>query len=195
MRDLKARRSLAILLTGSILGLTGCAVPSDTGNVYDTAIATDVDQQLAQSTARAANSLETLSMIQRVRTAPVAPAVDESTLPPELKRPVKTISYSGPARELVQKLAASVGYSFSVQGAMVANEPFASFNIHDVSAAQAFADIGLQVQQFATVIVNPNTRSVIFRFENHSPAAQGERIPYSGVHHRASAPRHPPLVK
>jgi defect-in-organelle-trafficking protein DotD len=123
-----------------------------------------VDQQLAQSGNRAANALETLAMIKRVRTEPPAPALDETGLPDDLRR-VTTVEWSGPADELVKELASNIGYGFVETGSVPAHPANVQVNIKDTSAAKAFQDIGLQVQSWATVIVDPNLKRVEYRNE------------------------------
>jgi len=159
----------ALALTTATISVAACQPAVQGGgpsyNASDVSIRAEVNQQLAQSSAEAANALKTLAMIQRTRSAPVASAIDDSGLPPELLRPT-TLEWSGPAREAVKELAANIGYSFIESGAPPQKPVLVSVNIKDVSAAKAFENIGLQVQAFATVIVDPNKKRVEFRSEN-----------------------------
>lgn len=174
MRAATLRR--ALVLSAAVAALGACTTtnsetvsPARQSAVWDGAIRGEVEQQLAQSASRAANALETLAMIQRVRTEPVATPIDEAGLPPELARQT-TIQWSGPAIGLVKELAASIGYSFLESGNRPATNANVSVDIRDRSAAKAFEDIGLQVQAFATVIVDPNQQRVEFRHETAAHA-------------------------
>lgn len=162
----------AVALLGGCAAGTGPAPTASGTQAWDAAIQQQVDQQLAQSAARAANALETLAMIQRVRTEPVAAPIDETGLPAELARRT-TVEWSGPAKELVKELAANIGYDFTETGGTAAAPAMVHVNVRDVSAAKALEDIGLQVQQWATVIVDPNLKRVEYRNESwNSNAAQ-----------------------
>ena len=186
MRAANLRRALG--LTVAVAALAACTPMEgnrpNTNVVYDSAIQGEIDHQLAQSSARAANALETLSMIQRARTAPVAPPLDETNLPRELKR-LTTLEWSGPANELVKQLASNVGYSYLETGNPPAAPAMVHVDVHDVSAAKAFADVGLQVEQFATVIVDPNMHRVEYR--NEAPATS---LPPGHRQSRAMPRRH-----
>lgn len=167
MRAANLRRALTFTALAAALAAcnatTGSA-PSQQSAVWDSAIREGVDQQIAQSTARAANALETLAMIQRARTEPVARPVVESGLPEELRR-LTTVEWSGPAIGLVKELAANIGYAFLESGNAPAVPAMVQVNLQDVPAAKAFEDIGLQSQAYATIIVDPNLRRVEFRHE------------------------------
>jgi defect-in-organelle-trafficking protein DotD len=165
MRPTHLRRLLA--LSAAVLSLSACA-QQQTANIatvpYDPALRGEVEQQLSASAARSANALETLSMIQRARTAPAAPTLDETSLPDELRRKA-TVEFNGPAIEIARELAANIGYGFIETGNPPAVEGLVNIDEHDVSVAKALEDVGLQAQRFATVIVDPNLRRVEFRNE------------------------------
>jgi defect-in-organelle-trafficking protein DotD len=150
-------------------GLSACNSQGESGSdhdaAYDPGIRTEVDQSIAQSAARASNALETLAMIQRARTAPVAPVVDDAGLPPELRRKA-TIEFSGPSVELARELAQDIGYGFFETGHRPSNPGLISIDAKDESVAKVLEDVGLQSQKFATVIVDPNQRKVEFRYES-----------------------------
>jgi defect-in-organelle-trafficking protein DotD len=180
MRPIPMRAAPA--LAAAAFALAACATPPDTAprtSAYDTSIQSEMDQQLASSAARAANSLETLAMIERTRTVPTAPAVDISQLPPELKVPA-TLEWSGPAADLVRELAKKAGYSFFISGAPSPAPLMAHVSLHDIALGQAFANVGVQVDPFATVILNPNARTVEFRFESGGTRTTGLDAQISG---------------
>jgi hypothetical protein len=183
MRSLHLRQALT--LSVALIGLTACVAPTapiepDAATPYDPNIRTDVELQLSQSAARSANALETLALIQRARTTPAAPAVDESTLPPDLRRH-STVAFTGPAVEVVKQLAALIGYGFLETGNPPAEPGLVTVNDTDVAVGVVLGDVSLQSQRFATIIVNPNTRSIEFRNDTVSGAE-----PRAAIHYRAA---------
>lgn len=178
------RRYLALSFTA--IAISACAETPSAYKAqtvpYDPAMRGEVEQQLAESAARSANALETLAMIQRTRTAPAAPSLDEASLPPELKRKA-TVEFTGPAVELARKLAASVGYGFNESGHPPASPGLITVNDHDVSVGKALEDVGLQSAKFATVIVDPNAKHVEFRNDNaEGGLPQSAKVPASAHH-------------
>lgn len=168
MRANHTRRAMALSIVAA--ALAGCTATAGGGGrdaVYDAAIRTEVEQQLAQSSARVANAHETLAMVQRARTPVRAEAVDETGLPDELRRRT-TVEWSGPAVNLVRELASNIGYSFTEQGNAPANPALAQVDIRDASVVQALADLQLQVQASATIAIDPNIRRITYI---HSPGA------------------------
>ena len=189
MRTNGLRALAALAMMG---GLSACATDGgyQSSSVYDPAIRGEVEQQLAQSASRAANALETLAMIQRARTEPAAPALDESGLPPELKRRT-TIEWSGPALEVVRELAGNIGYAFVESGNPPSAPGMVSIDVKDVSVAKALEDVGLQAQRFATVVVDPNARRIEFRHETvegSTPRAAARAAAAPAPRRRAAAP-------
>lgn len=193
MRPIATRAFLALAASAS---LSACQQPQGTAprtSVYDTSIQSEIDQQIAGSSARAANAIETLAMVERTRTRPSAPPVDVAALPPELKVPV-TMEWSGPADEAVRQLAKKSGYSFRIVGSASSSTPLmADLSLHDIVLGQAFADVGLQVNPFASVVVDPNNRSVEFRNETGTARTTGieatEAAPAAIHSHHRHAPR------
>ena len=189
--------SRVILLAIATGGLIGCdaANGGSSGSapmVYDPAIRTEIDQSLAQSAARASNALETLALIQRARTTPPAVTVDDSGMPPELRR-ASTVEFSGPAVELVRELAQNIGYAFIETGAHPANPGLVSVDAKDIPVAKVLEDVGLQAQKFATVIIDPNQKRVEFRNERGGVSVADAAASSShekSHHHTARAKRH-----
>lgn len=169
---MRSKRVLIPLAAVSFLALGACQTTGNTGPrtgttealAYDNQIRNEVNAQLGESAGRAANALETLAMIQRARTEPRAEPIDESGLPPELQRHI-TVSWSGPALPLVQEIAMQVGYDFAEMGNAPARSASVQIQSRSGSAAQTLVDIGLQVQRYATVIVDPNAKKITFRHE------------------------------
>lgn len=185
MRMTNLRRALLVTVTAASLAAcaqTGRLPPLDGNTAAD--IRSDVEQQMAESAARAANSLETLAMIQRARTAPAPSAIDESTLPPELARKA-TVEYTGPVAELVRELATTIGYAFLETGNRRGAPGMVSVDSRDISVAKVLEDAGLQVQAYATVIVDPNMKRIELRYESEARESGAARVA------RISAPSRP----
>ncbi len=126
--------------------------------------------RLSESAERAAAAQADLARIQEARTRPAPRPFDETLagVPVELRK-AATVEWSGPAPEAARRVAAIVGYSFSVVGNPPATPPMVNIHMREVPAAKAFEDIGLQAQPYGQVVVDPNTRRVEFRYL--SPAA------------------------
>jgi hypothetical protein len=165
-----------LLITGSLiaLGLGGCTpdTGADTGSssdlnnssgIYDSAIQSQVQQSLTQSANEASNALQTLAMVKSSQIPPADPALDESHLPLELQRPT-TINWTGPSVPLIKQLAQNVGYNFVTTGQSPAHDVMVNVSLNGVSAARAFQDVGLQMEQYGTIVLNPNTKTVELRY-------------------------------
>ena len=176
----KGSRAGLLGVTASAALLVGCATTGspDAPRVYDQAIRTEVEQQLAQSAARSANALETLALVQRSRTPVPGPAVDEDALPAEL-RVKTTVDWSGPATGILRDLARNVGYGFFETGNAPSNPIVVTLVARDQAVGRVLADVGLQVQRVATVIIDPNARRIELR---HEVGASGAAVaPTRGV--------------
>lgn len=154
------------------LALSGCAAQDGTRPVeaspqapqWDQRSRTEIGDLLAASARRATAAIETLVMIEKARTQPAASPIEETGLPEELAR-LATIEWSGPAQELVQKIAEGVGYGFSVSGRRPATPVMAQVSQRDQPIAKALENVGMQAVRFATVVVDPNRRKIEFRYD------------------------------
>lgn len=151
----------------SLFALAGCNQPNATatanGGGFNPEIQAEVEQSIAQSAAEASNALETLAMVQRTRTPPTAPIVDDSGMPPELKRQA-TVGFTGPSVELAKEMAQDIGYAFTIEGPEPKTPGIISIDAKDEPVFRVFEDVGLQSASFATVIVDPNQKRVLFRY-------------------------------
>lgn len=189
MSRLSFRKFVAL---AALVPLAACNAPAaGLNNVpYDPAIVGEVDQLLLAAATHSVSALDTLAMIQRARTAPRASTLDESQLPEELRRKV-TLEWSGPANEAVRKIASNIGYGFIEPGNPPAHPALVSIDLKDIGAAKALEDIGNQVFASATVIVNPNTKTVEFRNETAPGVGPApDRVPAPAANRRR-APAHP----
>ncbi len=133
-----------------------------------------MDQQIAQSGAEAAQALRQLAAVQQARTPARPPAVAEAELPEDL-RARASFEWSGPAQGLVRELAARVGYAYRESGNPPAVPAHANISLRETMVGQALADVGMQIQSVARVVVDPNARTV--EFQHLSPAAPAAASP------------------
>lgn len=164
----RPQMSIKAVLIASVAAATllmaGCSTTKTPDNdISDVYNAQTIDKELADAVGRASKAQETLARVQVARTTPTPSALDESSLPEELKRPA-TIDWSGPAHEAAEKIANLVGYQFKITGNRPSIPPMVHVGVEDVSAAKALEDIGLQAFPFGEVSVDPNAKRIEFRY-------------------------------
>lgn len=162
-----ANRSL-LAATTIALALGACARAPDKAALIDAGAQQLVSEKIADSAGRVARATETLALIQRARTEPSPPSVDERLLPGDLRRPI-TLNWSGPGEEGARRVANLLGYEFRVVGNPPAVSPAVQVGAEAVPAAKVLEDIGLQVQGSAQVVVDPNVRRVEYRYIAQNP--------------------------
>lgn len=150
----------AVLSSAALLG--SCASQPKEAAI-DNGYMNNIDTRLDKAAEQAAKAQTELARIQKARTKPAPLPLDESNLPPELKRSA-TLEWSGPAQEAASKITALVGYEFHVVGNPPSVPPVVHVSIHDVPAAKALEQIGLQAYPFGEVAVDPNMKRVEFRY-------------------------------
>lgn len=176
--SLRSGAALAVLLMAGALGACGQTVAQVDPNaeLAIRAAGEEAALRLSESAERAATAQAELARIQEARTRPAPRPFDETLagVPVELRK-TATIEWSGPATEAARRVAAIVGYSFTIVGNPPATPPMVNVHLREVAAAKAFEDIGLQAQPFGQVVVDPNTRRVEFRYLN-PPASAGASV-------------------
>jgi defect-in-organelle-trafficking protein DotD len=176
-------RIFAALAPAALLALGACVtqgnVPSGTPN-WDGEEKARVLDLLGQSAKRSAAAQETLAMIERTRTKPTASPIDETGLPPDLKRPT-TMDWSGPGEDAVRQIARLIGYEFRTTGNKPSVPPMIEVSFVDKPVAKALEDIGLQVQPSAQVVVDPNVRRIEFRYLPGAGASLAPTAPASSA--------------
>lgn len=189
----------ALALPLAIAGCNAPSQPSASGGGYNPEIQAEVEQSIAQSAAEASNALETLAMIQRARTQPIAPVMDDAGLPPELKRQA-TIGFTGPSVEIAKEIAQDIGYAFVVEGREPKSPGIISLDVKDEPVFRVLEDVGLQSSEFAAVVVDPNQKTVFFRYgepkalsmasAGAQPAPPAPHVSHSASPKVAPKPRH-----
>ena len=175
-----------------VISVSACAPTyQNTPVIVDAAIRSEVDQQIAQSGAEAASALRQIAAIERVRTPAPSPAVSDTELPPDL-RVRASFEWNGPAPALVRDLAGRIGYQFRETGHPAAIPAMVNISLRETSVGQALADVGLQVQRVATVVVDPSARVVEYRNEAAAAPVRvigSVAVPVHVRPHRATAHR------
>jgi defect-in-organelle-trafficking protein DotD len=158
------KAAFAAFAVSMLVGLASCGTTktpdNDISDVYGN---TEIDKQLADAANRAAQAQEKLARVEIARTTPTPSPLDDTSLPEELKRPA-TIDWSGPAQEAARKIAALIGYHFQVTGNPPSIPVMVQMSVQDATAAKALEQIGLQSHPFGEVAVDPNTKSIEFRY-------------------------------
>ncbi len=168
--------SKVAIVTTLLLSVSACVEggltqkdPAD----WDSAAAKQIDERISQSAERATDANETLSQIERTRTAPTETSItgeDLASLPPELQRPT-TVEWTGPAVDLVSELSRNIGYTFAVVGQEPSIDIMVSVSAVDEPAVKVFEDVGYQVSQYAELFMDPNAKRVEFRYLSDHHAA------------------------
>ncbi|PHY92644.1 hypothetical protein CSR02_15690 [Acetobacter pomorum] len=139
--------------------------PSPIDVPYSPEIREEADQMLAESAARVKDAQTKLAMVAAARTPPPASSVDESSLPPELQSKT-TVDFTGPGYEIAKSLAQNIGYGFIMTGGDPLIPGIVTVQMQDMSVAKVLEDVGLQVQQYATLIVDPSQKRIEYRNES-----------------------------
>ena len=158
---------------------------------WDSAAAEQIDLQLSQAAERASEANSTLAQTERTKIAPQESALDGddiSALPPELQRPT-TVSWTGPAADLVGELARNIGYDYAVVGNAPSIDIMVSVNAVDEPAIKVFEDIGYQIAQFADVFVDPNGKRLEFRYMSDMVAGTKATAPQMKAPSLKGAPK------
>jgi len=168
-----------------------------TASYYDPAIRTNVDHQLAQASEDAAKSLARLNTVMQARTPVADPApIPAAAIPPELSQLVTEVSWSGPAISLVRDMAQKAGYAF-VPPEHEHNVPvMATINVNNVTILSVLQDVGNQVGMYASIITDPASKTITFRYNDEDmappsadrPGRAARRVTHVHRHHVAATP-------
>ena len=99
-----------------LISMTACGTTTVTPLVAEN---DPVSLRIAQAAEKASKSLDTIAGIEQYRT-PMPPMEDFSGAPPALAQPV-TVTWSGPAEQIVQTLALKAGYRYRNPAAAAAD--------------------------------------------------------------------------
>lgn len=117
-----------------------------------------VSLMLAEAADKAANSLQTLAAVEQGRSPAIAVQPIHNA-PPELMRAM-TITWYGPAEQLVKKLADHASYTFLAVGAKPPVPITVNMDIENQPVIESLRDVGLQLGTRADVKVDSTRRMI-----------------------------------
>lgn len=152
---------LAFSLFLSVLIVSGCGVLPPKGQSRDPQVVTSPDKvslMLAEAADKASNALETLAAVEQSR-APGISVQPIHNAPPELMRAM-TITWMGPAEQLVKRLADRASYTFIAVGDKPPIPLTVNIDAENQPVIDILRDTGLQLGVRADVKVD-STRKMI----------------------------------
>lgn len=189
----RRHRSVKVLacLTGAItcvMSLTACEErplgPDMQGAYYDPALKQNVDSQLTAAAQEAVAGIRTLDLVERAKGPAPAPEIQESAVPPALLAEMTEINWSGPVEPLLSDLAHRAGYAWVPPLHTPVTPAMVSLSSNKTTVAKALEDVGLQIDKFATIVVDPNKQSITLRYDD-----QAQHID-PPPHHNGGPPPH-----
>ncbi|MEJ0061706.1 MAG: DotD/TraH family lipoprotein [Alphaproteobacteria bacterium] len=118
--------------------------------------------RIAQASEKAAKALNTVAGIEQYRN-PLPPMEDFMGAPHALSQPV-TITWNGPAEQLVQTLAAKAGYAYRTAGMPTPVPLTVAVDVYERPLIDILRDIGLQLGNRADVAVDAKAGAVQLRY-------------------------------
>lgn len=142
-----------------LISMTACGTTTVTPLVAEN---DPVSLRIAQAAEKASKSLDTIAGIEQYRT-PMPPMEDFSGAPPALAQPV-TVTWSGPAEQIVQTLALKAGYRYRIAGIQPPLPLTVNVNSYEQPLIDLLRDIGLQLGNRADVAVDAKNSVVQLRY-------------------------------
>ena len=139
----------------------GCTPPAYKAKERDPQVVSSPDRvslMLAEAADKASNALETLAAVEQSR----SPAVGVQPIhnaPPELMRAM-TITWIGPAEQLVKKLADRASYTFLAVGDRPPIPLTVNVDVQNEPVIDILRDVGLQLGVRADVKVDSTRRMI-----------------------------------
>ena len=154
------------ILLSLLFIVIGCArlEPSDPQLVVEP---NRVDLRLAEAADKAAQAMATLAEVEAAKNPPPR-AQRLDNVPVELKRTV-TITWVGPADQLVQRMAERSGYRFTALGDTPPIPLIVNIDVVNRPVMDVLRDIGLQMGQRGSVVLDAENRIVEVHY---APAIQ-----------------------
>lgn len=121
-----------------------------------------VTLRLAEAAERAASALDNISRVEQAQ-RPSPPVDDYSMAPPELQEPV-SITWTGPAEQLLTTLATRVGYGFRSVGAAPVAPLIVRVDEYQQPLIKLIKSASLQVTGKADVVVDASRQIVELRY-------------------------------
>ena len=115
--------------------------------------------RLAAAADRAANALDTLASVENTRTPVEVPALAGDDAPIELRRAI-TVDWVGPVEPLARQLADRASYQFLTSGQAPSVPAIVTLRVRNTPLIDTLRDLGLQLNNRATLKVDPGSRTV-----------------------------------
>jgi len=163
-----SRRSMALALVLSCLALSACESGFTAFSKKDVSdakpqLVAEPDQtslMIADAADRATRALESLAVVEQVRTPGAAAAAAMiPNAPPELQRAI-SFTWSGPVEPVARDLAMRAGYGFQTIGDVPPTPILVNLNIYNQPMVEVLRDIGLQMGTRADLKLDANRRVV-----------------------------------
>lgn len=151
-------RNLALLAV--TVSLAACETPTTVTPLV--AENDPVALRIAQASEKAAKALDTIAGIEQYKN-PLAPMENFVAAPQPIAQPV-TITWSGPAEQIVQTLATKAGYSYQTAGAAPGIPLSVMIDAYEKPLIDVLRDVGLQLGNRADVAVDVANGIVQLRY-------------------------------
>jgi defect-in-organelle-trafficking protein DotD len=126
--------------------------------------------RLAAAADRAANALDTLASVENTRTpVEIPPLAGAEGTPIELRRAI-TVDWVGPVEPLAQQLADRASYKFLISGSTPAVPNVVVLRVRNEPLIDVLRDLGLQLNNRATLRVDPGTQTIEVIYGPNTPA-------------------------
>ena len=170
---MKKTTTLGLLLAATVLaGCNTTVNPFDSSKAetatshWDSASAQRVDSILSDAALKATQATTTLAQVERAKTAPDEPLVNEMDLEKystELLRPT-SVKWQDKAEDLVAQLANSIGYKFQPMGKRPPVDIIVTVTAEDEPLIHIFNNIQNQIGKYAKIKIYQDVKRVELRY-------------------------------
>lgn len=166
----KRRTVLKFTVVAVSAALGGSAYAEDaSASANDQALAAETDAALINAGQQANAALESLMSVRGEVTPPSAPyppptQIPLANVPAELRQTI-TMSWNGNSVDLAAKIAAAIGYSFTVSGTKPATPTVVTMVFDHEPAVWALQRLGIRIRDDANVGVDPNDHTVHYTYK------------------------------
>ncbi|HEY1096380.1 MAG TPA: DotD/TraH family lipoprotein [Alphaproteobacteria bacterium] len=166
--------TLPALLTRTSLVCATLMLSACSGNGYPkpqlVAEPDPIVARLAAAADRAANALDTLASVENTRTpVEVPPLAAADGTPIELRRAI-TVDWVGPVEPLAEQLADRASYRFQLSGQKPSVPMVVVLRVRNEPLIDVLRDLGLQLNNRATLRVDPSTQTIEIVYGPNTPA-------------------------
>ena len=135
--------------------------PPSSAPLSDVALQAEVDRSLSDASATANQALSDMAASEGSGLSQSLRPVNISSLPPELQRPV-TVSWTGPADALVQRVAQGIGYTYTETGTPPVVPDMVVVRYNNEPAAIVLQDLGLRINKVGQISIDTTARAITY---------------------------------